>query len=164
MSDATIRRILIASWRDLEHPDAGGSELHVANIAKEWAARGIDVTLRTGSVPGLPPITTRDGYRVERRGGPHGIFLRTPMGRTGDADALLEVWHGISFLAPLWSRVPTAAIAHHVHGDQFRQVLPLPLARVAEVLERFGGLPARVAMVDPEGARCVAATEPSWVS
>jgi glycosyltransferase involved in cell wall biosynthesis len=136
VSDVKIRRILIASWRDLEHPDAGGSELHVANIAREWAIQGLDVTVRTGSVPGLSPTTTRDGYRVVRRGGPHGIFLRTPLSRTGNADALLEVWHGISFLAPLWSRIPTAAIAHHVHGDQFRQVLPTPLAQVAEVLER----------------------------
>ena len=37
-------------------------------------------------------------------------------------------------------------------------------ARVAEVLTRFAGLPARVAMVDPQGARAVAATEPSWVA
>ena len=37
-------------------------------------------------------------------------------------------------------------------------------ARVADVLTRFGGLPARVAMVDPEGARVVAATEASWVA
>jgi cobalt-precorrin-5B (C1)-methyltransferase len=36
-------------------------------------------------------------------------------------------------------------------------------ARVAEVLTRFAGLPARVAMVDPAGARVVAATEPAWV-
>ena len=131
-----IRRILITSWRDLDHPDAGGSELHVNAIAREWAAAGLDVTIRTGAVPGLPSTTTRDGYRVVRRGGAHGVFVRTPLGRTGDADALLEVWHGISFLAPLWSRVPTAAIAHHVHGEQFGEVLPQPLAKVAEVLER----------------------------
>jgi cobalt-precorrin-5B (C1)-methyltransferase len=37
-------------------------------------------------------------------------------------------------------------------------------ARVADVLTRFGGLPARVALVDPAGQRCVAATEPSWVA
>jgi cobalt-precorrin-5B (C1)-methyltransferase len=37
-------------------------------------------------------------------------------------------------------------------------------ARVAEVLERFGGLPARVALVDPAGAAVVAATEPAWVA
>lgn len=36
-------------------------------------------------------------------------------------------------------------------------------ARVAAVLTRFSGLPSRVALVDPEGAGVVAATEPSWV-
>jgi len=37
-------------------------------------------------------------------------------------------------------------------------------AAVAEVLTRFSGLTARVALVDPQGARCVAATEASWVA
>jgi cobalt-precorrin-5B (C1)-methyltransferase len=36
-------------------------------------------------------------------------------------------------------------------------------ARVAAVLTRFSGLPARVAMVDPAGAGVVAATESAWV-
>ncbi len=35
--------------------------------------------------------------------------------------------------------------------------------RVAEVLRRFSGLSARVALVDPDGAAVVAATEPEWV-
>ena len=35
-------------------------------------------------------------------------------------------------------------------------------ARVADVLTRFSGLSARVAMVDPEGRGVVAATEPQW--
>jgi cobalt-precorrin-5B (C1)-methyltransferase len=37
-------------------------------------------------------------------------------------------------------------------------------ARVAEVLHRFSGLTARVALVDPAGAHVVAATDPSWVA
>jgi cobalt-precorrin-5B (C1)-methyltransferase len=37
-------------------------------------------------------------------------------------------------------------------------------ARVAAVLTRFSGLPARVAMVDPAGAGVVAATVPAWVT
>ncbi len=36
-------------------------------------------------------------------------------------------------------------------------------ARVADVLHRFSGLRARVALVDPEGRGVVAATEPAWV-
>jgi len=37
-------------------------------------------------------------------------------------------------------------------------------ARVADVLTRFSGLTARVAMVDPDGRAVVAATEPAWVA
>lgn len=36
-------------------------------------------------------------------------------------------------------------------------------ARVADVLTRFSGLAATVALVDPEGRHVVAATEPAWV-
>ncbi|MCW2665886.1 MAG: cobalt-precorrin-6A synthase [Frankiales bacterium] len=36
-------------------------------------------------------------------------------------------------------------------------------AKVADVLTRFSGLTAQVAMVDPEGKQVVAATEPEWV-
>jgi len=36
-------------------------------------------------------------------------------------------------------------------------------ARVADVLTRFSGLAAKVALVDPEGRGVVAATEPAWV-
>ena len=37
-------------------------------------------------------------------------------------------------------------------------------ARVADVLTRFSDLPARVALVDPDGCAVVAATEASWVA
>jgi len=37
-------------------------------------------------------------------------------------------------------------------------------ARVADVLHRFSGLAAEVAMVDPDGRRVVAATEAGWVA
>jgi cobalt-precorrin-5B (C1)-methyltransferase len=37
-------------------------------------------------------------------------------------------------------------------------------AQVADVLHRFSGLSARVAMVDPQGSGVVAATEPAWVA
>jgi cobalt-precorrin-5B (C1)-methyltransferase len=45
-----------------------------------------------------------------------------------------------------------------------RRAGDLLCARVAEVLTRFCGLPARVALVDPEGKAVVAATEPEWVT
>lgn len=136
---STIRTVHVVSWRDLRHPEHGGSERHVHEIMRRWAADGIDVTLRTGAVPGLPSEERRDGYRVVRGGGRFGVFLRTPLGertsRGPEPDALLEIFHGLPFLAPLWSRVPLASLAHHVHGDQFDEVLPRPLAKVASAIE-----------------------------
>jgi glycosyltransferase involved in cell wall biosynthesis len=136
----TVRRLHIVAWRDLDDAGAGGSEIHINELARRWAASGIDVTLRTGAVPGGPSELRRDGYRVVRRGGPHSGFVRAPgselLRLQGPSDALVEVWHGVSFVAPLWYRGPCVGIAHHVHADQFEYVLPRPVARVAEVLER----------------------------
>ena len=135
-----LQRIHILSWRDLDHPEAGGSELHINKLAERWAAAGLDVVLRTGHVPGTPAELTRNGYRVVRRGGRLTGLVRSPLsealGRQGPRDALVEVWHGVNFFAPVWCRGPRVAIAHHVHGDQFNYVLPPAAARVAETLER----------------------------
>lgn len=136
----TPHRIHVVAWRDREDPQAGGSEKHINELARRWAAAGHDVTLRTGAVAGGATEVRRDGYRVVRRGGALTTLVRSPLSevfrRQGRADALVEVWHGINFLSPLWWRGPRVGIAHHVHGEQFRFVLPGPAARVAEVLER----------------------------
>ena len=53
-ADAGIHRIHFVAWRDLDDPEAGGSELHADKIASLWAAAGLDVTFRTSAVPGAP--------------------------------------------------------------------------------------------------------------
>lgn len=135
-----LRRVHVLSWRDLDHPDAGGSEIHVNAIAGVWSEAGIDVTILTGGVPGAPRRTERDGYRVRRSGGRVGVLVRSPLaslaGSAGPRDGLVEVWHGVNFLAPLWARGPRVGIAHHVHGRQFAEVLPPGVSHVAALLER----------------------------
>src|SRR6516225_2414940 len=65
-AEAGLRRIHFVAWRDLDDPEAGGSELHAHKVASLWAEAGLDVTFRTSAVPGGPPALTRDGYRVVR--------------------------------------------------------------------------------------------------
>ncbi|HEX4978782.1 MAG TPA: glycosyltransferase family 4 protein [Acidimicrobiales bacterium] len=136
----SIERLHVVSWRDLDDPEAGGSELHINQLARRWAASGLDVVIRTGAVRGAEADIARDGYRVVRRGGRVTGLVRSPLSevlrRQGRRDALVEVWHGINFLAPLWCRGPRVAIAHHVHGEQFRYVLPAPAAAAAALMER----------------------------
>jgi glycosyltransferase involved in cell wall biosynthesis len=131
--------VAVLAWRDLEDPEAGGSELHAHEVATRWAAAGIDVVLRTSSVAGRAVLVERDGYRVVRRSGRYGVFASGPMdiagGHLGPLDGLVEIWNGMPFLSPIWSRLPRVVFMHHVHGEMWSMALPSPLAQAGRALE-----------------------------
>jgi glycosyltransferase involved in cell wall biosynthesis len=143
---AGLRHIHVLAWRDLDDPEAGGSEVHASSIARVWAAAGIEVTLHSSSAAGHPATTIRDGYRVVRRSGRYMVFPRTALSslrlRTRRGDGLVEIWNGMPFFSPLWARCPSIVLLHHVHAEMWRMVLKPPvLARAGEVIE-FGIAPA----------------------
>ncbi|MGD9797912.1 MAG: glycosyltransferase family 4 protein, partial [Acidimicrobiia bacterium] len=137
---AGVRRVHLLAWRDLDDPEAGGSEVHASTIARIWAGAGIEVTMRTSHASGGPAEVTRDGYRVIRRAGRHLVFPRAPLaelaGRHGPRDALVEIWNGMPFLSPLWARGPRVVWLHHVHDEMWDMVLPRPLAAAGKLVER----------------------------
>lgn len=132
MQGVGVRRVHVLAWRDLDDPDAGGSEGHADELMSRWANAGLDVTHRTSAAAGQPETATRNGYRVVRRGTRYSVFPRTVaaevLGRAGRYDALVEVWNGVPWLSPLWCRRPHITILHHVHRAMWDQVLPRPLA------------------------------------
>src|SRR5579871_592989 len=137
---AGLRRVHILAWRDLDDPEAGGSELHAAAIASRWAAAGIDVTMRSSRAAGHPTFAERDGYRVVRKAGRYVVFPRTAvsgaLGRDGRPDALVEIWNGMPFFSPVWARCPRIVFLHHVHAEMWRMVLkPAVLGRLGERVE-----------------------------
>jgi glycosyltransferase involved in cell wall biosynthesis len=137
---AGLRRVEVLAWRDLDDPEAGGSEVHAAEICRRWVAAGIDVELRASAIEGAPRHVWRDGYRVERRGGRHLLFPRVmgrgAVGRLGRSDGLVEIWNGMPFFSPLWARCPRVVLLHHVHAEMWRMTLrPAALARFGELLE-----------------------------
>ncbi|MCZ7531360.1 MAG: glycosyltransferase family 4 protein [Acidimicrobiia bacterium] len=137
--EAGLRRIHILAWRDLDDVEAGGSEVHADQVARRWAAAGIDVTMRTSHAQGQLPTGMRHGYRVVRRSGRHLVFpdvaLSGLLGGIGPRDALLEVWNGMPFFTPLWARGPRVTFIHHVHAQMWRQALTPGLARIGELVE-----------------------------
>jgi glycosyltransferase involved in cell wall biosynthesis len=139
-NEAGLRRIHFVAWRDLDDPEAGGSELHAHKVASLWAAAGLDVTFRTSAVPGASESLTRDGYRVLRRAGRYGVFPGAAWEgmrmRHGSGDALVEVWNGMPFLSPLWYDGPRIVFLHHVHAEMWGMVLPPTLARMGDTMER----------------------------
>ena len=142
-AEVGIRRIHMLAWRDLADVEAGGSEVHAAEIARAWAEAGLDVTLRTSYAQGQRPVVTRDGYRVIRRAGRYLVFPRAALSeafeRHGKWDAMVEIWNGMPFLSPLWTRGrPHVVFVHHLHAEMWRMVLPdnPALAQAGELLER----------------------------
>ena len=98
-------KVLFLSWRDTTHPDGGGSEVYVEQVAAGLAARGHDVTVLCAAHPGAADVSVRDGFRIVRRGGRltvylHGLaYLLSRAGRR--TDVVVDVINGLPFAAPL---------------------------------------------------------------
>jgi glycosyltransferase involved in cell wall biosynthesis len=134
-----VRRIHVLAWRDLDDPDAGGSEVHADQFMRRWAAAGLHIVHRTSAAAGLPAAARRNGYDVIRRGSRYTVFPRTIVaelaGRMGRSDGLIEVWNGVPWFSPVWYRRPHLTILHHVHGPMWDQIMPRPLAGAGRFLE-----------------------------
>jgi glycosyltransferase involved in cell wall biosynthesis len=137
---AGLRRIAILAWRDIDDPEAGGSELHASRVAARWGQAGIEVTMRTSYAPGSAQVSWRDGYRVIRKAGRYLVFPRAAfsemMGWHGASDALVEIWNGMPFFSPVWAASrPRAVWLHHVHDSMWEMTLPPRLARLGRTIE-----------------------------
>ena len=137
---AGLGRIHILAWRDLDDPEAGGSEIHADRVARLWASAGIEVTMRTSAAAGAPETARRGGYRVVRRAGRYAVFPRAALaeigGRHGPRDGLVEIWNGVPFFAPAWARGPRVTWLHHAHTDMWPMVMNRRAAAFGKALER----------------------------
>jgi hypothetical protein len=61
--DAGLRRVTLLAWRDLDDPEAGGSEIHAHMVARYWAEAGLEVTMRTSFAAGHPQVASSPGRR-----------------------------------------------------------------------------------------------------
>jgi len=134
-----LRRIHVLAWRDLDDPDAGGSEVHADECERRWSQVGLEVVHRTSAASGQPDVAERNGYQVVRRGNRYTVFPRAIAseltGRMGRSDALVEVMNGVPFFSPIWYRRPRILLLHHIHGPMWDQILPGPFASFGRTLE-----------------------------
>jgi glycosyltransferase involved in cell wall biosynthesis len=152
-------RVLVLNWRDIRHPEAGGAERYMHEIARRWVRQGVKVTWFTARPDGMAAHEVVDGIRITRFGGPLSLYplaalqlLRT----RGTFDAVVDCQNGIPFFSPLFAEVgvPIVQVVHHVHQDQFATRFAPPLAAAGRLLE------GRVAR-SVYGSRAIAAVSPS---
>jgi glycosyltransferase involved in cell wall biosynthesis len=61
-------KILWLSWKDINHPAAGGAEKILHQLATQLVAEGHDVTILTAAYPGAAKAETIDGVHIVRAG------------------------------------------------------------------------------------------------
>ncbi len=123
-------RVLMLNWRDLQHPEAGGSERYLVTVAEGLAARGHDVTFRTAAYPGALPEETVAGVHYVRRGGHYSIYPRALGAHAASShDVVVDVQNGVPYLSPLVTRSPVVNLVHHVHREQWPVVFGPRTAR-----------------------------------
>ncbi|MBI5837423.1 MAG: glycosyltransferase family 4 protein [Candidatus Eisenbacteria bacterium] len=137
-----MMKVLAVNWRDLEHPEAGGAEVHLQEILRRWAEGGDQVTLLASAFPGGAPETVQDGVRVLRAGDWwNANFALARLGRAelarGGYDLVVEDINKIPFFAPRWSRVPVLAVVPHLFGTTVFQEAAAPMALYVWAYENF---------------------------
>ena len=134
------KTVLIFMWRDLKHPDHGGSEIYTFNVAKRLT-RDFDVLWFTSRPSNLAPKDEIDGVKIFRAGGLFTVYLWAAyyylVKFRKQVDFVIDTENGMSFFTPLFVNKPVIFIIHHIHGAMwFKEMFP-PLSFIGYLLERF---------------------------
>lgn len=123
----TLLRIAFLTWRDSTHPDGGGSEVFVEEVARELVRRGHEVSMVCARHTGASASDDLDGVQVRRGGGrltvyPRALLWLVTQGR--HSDVVVDVINGLPFGAALVRRRGLVALVHHVHQRQWQIIYP----------------------------------------
>lgn len=131
-------RVLVLSWRDGDHPEAGGAEVYVERTSQLLTARGHTVTMFSAAFPGGSRRVDRGAVRIVRRGGRLTCYLRGLqfLRKVRDeVDVVVDVHNGVPFWSPLVGGTPVVSLVHHVHRDQWPIIFGPVLGRLGWLIE-----------------------------
>ena len=126
-------KILAFNWRDPEHPEAGGAELHLLEILRRAVRDGDRAVWLAERFPGAAPTATVQGIEVHRAGSWYNAHLALgalyrDRFRRERFDLVLEDINKVPFYAPLYARAPVLAVVPHLCGATVFREAPPPVA------------------------------------
>jgi glycosyltransferase involved in cell wall biosynthesis len=135
-------RLLVLNERDPLHPQAGGAEVHVAEIAERLGRRGFETTLLACGFPGAKLRERVGALDVERLGPVPVYYGRVAMRcwratREGRFDVVIEHLNKLPFFSPWLSRRPVLAVCHHLFGTTAFEQVAWPIAATVVAAERM---------------------------
>ncbi len=125
-------RILFNASRDLNHPNAGGSEVYVDHVIQGLHQRGHKVHLSVGRPVG------NHSYGASGSGGTFTQYLRSPLKTyrlRKHFDLVVDVANGMTYYSPLFRSGPTMCLVHHIHTEMWAEWFSPPVAAFGRFLE-----------------------------
>lgn len=124
--------ILVFSWRDPKHPNAGGAEQVMHEHMKGWVDVGHNVTFLSSRIQGGSNKEILNGVKIMRRGSQYlGVQfegLKYYLANRKNIDLVVDQFHGIPFFTPLYVKKPILAVLQEVAGKVWlKNDLPFPL-------------------------------------
>ncbi len=129
--------ILIFIWRDIKHPEAGGSEIYFHELSKQWVKTGNKVMWISGGWRGCKKEEVIDGITIKRYGGELSLYLCSPFAYFNlkeKPDIIIDVENGIPFFTPLYSQIKKIRHKHHVTRNVWKEE-----AKEANIKEKLLG-------------------------
>jgi len=131
--------ILVFSWRDPKHPNAGGAEQVMHEHMKGWVGAGHKVTLFSSRFSGSLGEESLDGIKLIHRGDQYvGVKLAAffyYLKNKNSFDLVVDQFHGIPFFTPLYVRKPKLAVLQEVAREVwFLSGFPWPVSWIIGVL------------------------------
>ncbi|HET8660583.1 MAG TPA: glycosyltransferase family 4 protein [Micromonosporaceae bacterium] len=129
--------VMFLNWRDTSHPEAGGSERYVEQLASGLVAQGHQVSVHCAGHSGASRVEERDGVRFVRRGGrltvyPHGLAAVV----RERPDIVIDVQNHVPFFSVLAHR-RVVVVVHHVGRDQWAVTFGRAVSRIGWWVESW---------------------------
>src|SRR5476649_2456675 len=110
-------KILWFTFKDLDHPLAGGAEVINQELAKRLVKDGHEVTFIVGGFKGgAAEVKHRDGYKIIRLGNRFTVYLQAyryyKKNLIGWADLAIDEINTVPFFLKLYVKEPNIIFAH----------------------------------------------------
>lgn len=133
--------ILILNWKDIKHPQVGGAEIIVYEVAKRLVKNGHKVTWFCRSFKGGLPREIMDGIEVVRKGNLITMYFFAPVyywGLSVKPDLVVDISNTIYWQTPIWA-IASKKIAYlnQIAQDVFYYEYPMLISRLGMLVERI---------------------------
>ena len=133
-------RILILTWKDPHHPEAGGAEVVTFEFARRLNDLGHKVIWFSRRFDGCSPEEMIEGVRVVRKGRLLTTYLHAPwfyQRLRPRPDVVLDMVNTICWQAPLFARGRAIGYVNQLAREVLLHHLPGPLAWLSYRMERL---------------------------